>query len=533
MTSLLQSVLRQLTSTCADVGEDAALLRRFVEDGDQPAFAVLVRRHGGLVWGVCRQMLPTEADAEDAFQATFLALVRSARAAVGAKALGGWLHGVAVKVCLKSRRAVARQRKQEERAAKSEGVLPGELAWDDLHAAVHEEVEKLPAAHRTALVLCDLQGVRQHDAAARLGWKIGTLTGRLARARQQLLKRLTARGLAPTAVAGAVAFGGASAAAPPALADTVLTLAAGGAIPSAVLTLTTSVLEGTLMKVKLLAAAVLTATALTLGAGGWFATADAQPGPGAGPPPGGDGRFGKGPPLPPGVGPAGSPSSGSGPGRPGMGGDGGSMGGGPVALPQPRVEHALVDLPDSEKKLAELFNKRQAEGWEFAGQVGETGAAGSYVKLAFKRPAVSKPAAAGMGGPGMPGSGLPRGPGAGGMPGMGGPAMPGAGGPGPMSGGPSAPGASNPGSPGGLAGEGTGGPPLPPAVEISVLKLKHAAAADLAAALGKLFGDTEVSVVAEPVSNTLLIRANAGTLGTIKALIEKIDLPAKPSGPGR
>ena len=61
----------------------------------------------------------------------------------------------------------------------------------------------------------------------------------------------------------------------------------------------------------------------------------------------------------------------------------------PVALPQPRVEHALVDLPDSEKKLAELFNKRQAEGWEFAGQVGESGAAGGYVKLAFKRPVAS------------------------------------------------------------------------------------------------------------------------------------------------
>ncbi len=518
MTSLLQSVLRQLTSTCADVGDDAALLRRFVADGDPPAFAVLVRRHGGLVWGVCRQMLPSEADAEDAFQATFLALVRSARAALGAKALGGWLHGVAVKVCLKSRRSVARRRKREERAAKSEGVFPGELAWDDLHAAVHEEVEKLPAAHRVALVLCDLQGVRQHDAAARLGWKIGTLTGRLARARQQLLKRLTARGLAPSAVAGAVALGGASAAAPPALADTVLTLAAGGAIPSAVLTLATSVLEGTLMKVKLLAAAVLTATALTLGAGGWFATADAQPGPG-GLPPGGDGRAGKGPPLPPGAGPAG-PGRPGGSGMPGGGdfGGGGSMAGVPGALPQPRVEHVLVDLPNSEKKLTDLFNKRTAEGWEFAGQVGESGAAGGYLKLAFKRPVAAKPAAAGLSGRGM------------GMPGApGGMMMPG-GGPATLPFTPGMAGSGREGGPGGL--------PMPPGAaaptdeQYRVIRLKHTAASDLASLLTQLFKGDKTRIVAEKTSNSLIVvLADAKLLEIIEAVIEKVDLPAKPVGP--
>ena len=185
----------------------------------------------------------------------------------------------------------------------------------------------------------------------------------------------------------------------------------------------------------------------------------------------------------------------------------------PVALPQPRVEHALVDLPDSEKKLTELFNKRQAEGWEFAGQVGESGAAGSYVKLAFKRPAVAKPAAAGTSGPGV---GMPGAPGGMEMPGsrVPGPGMP--------------------------SGPGPGGLPMPPGAgapaneQYRVFRLKHMMESDLALLLTQLFKGDKTRIVADKTLNALIVvAADAKLLEVLEAVIEKIDLPAKPTGPGR
>src|SRR5436305_6586625 len=117
--TLLETVVRHagaLAAGSGDAAPDDALLRRFVALKDETAFAELVRRHGPMVWAVCRQLLPNQADAEDAFQATFLALVRSA-ATVRTVALGAWLHGVAVKAAAKVKRAAARQRQREERVA--------------------------------------------------------------------------------------------------------------------------------------------------------------------------------------------------------------------------------------------------------------------------------------------------------------------------------------------------------------------------------------------------------------------------------
>src|SRR5262245_36295856 len=119
--SFLDSVLRGAEALAArdPVGTlpDPDLVRRFAAGRDPAAFAVLVRRHGPLVWGVCRNLLPADADAEDAFQATFLALVRSAPTIRRTEALGGWLHGVAYRVALKARRAAARRKKREVGAA--------------------------------------------------------------------------------------------------------------------------------------------------------------------------------------------------------------------------------------------------------------------------------------------------------------------------------------------------------------------------------------------------------------------------------
>src|SRR5579883_1814388 len=192
---------------------DADLLRRFAAGGDEPAFAEIVRRYGPLVWGVCRNMLPHDADAEDAFQATFVVLVRSAGTVRGG--LGPWLHGVAVRVALKARRAAARRRCRERAAAAPDRRPAAAPEWAELLAAVHEEVARLPDPLRAAFVACGLEGLRQQDAAARLGWKLGTLTGRLTRARQRLAARLAGRGLTAGVAAGAVGAGAVTAAALP------------------------------------------------------------------------------------------------------------------------------------------------------------------------------------------------------------------------------------------------------------------------------------------------------------------------------
>ena len=179
--------------------------------------------------------------------------------------LAGWLHGVAVRVALKRKRSAVRQRFRERRVAAKESDRPvPEAAWNALLAAVHEEVQRLPDALRTAFVMCELEGVRQAEAAERLGWKPGTLTGRLARARQTLIERLGRRGLAP-AVGGSLGLGlaTATAEAPHRLIDTVMSLIpAGGAVSPALVKLASEGLP-MVMRTKLAAAVLLVAGGLS------------------------------------------------------------------------------------------------------------------------------------------------------------------------------------------------------------------------------------------------------------------------------
>ena len=269
MTDRLLAAVRRWAAR--DGEPDAELLRRFAAERDESAFEQLVSRHGGLVWAVCRQMLRDPATADDAFQATFLALIRSAPKVRVDRTLGGWLHGVAVRVCLKVRRGDIRRDARELAAAKPEAV-PDAQAWDDVHSAVHAEVERLPAALREAFVMCELQGVRQPEAAARLGWKLGTLSGRLTRARQLLMKRLTARGIAPAVAAGVVSVSGAAAGAiPPRLAPEVF----GNGVSEVVTNLARWATEGTMTKAKMYLGAALVA-GLAVVAGGWVPTAFAR-----------------------------------------------------------------------------------------------------------------------------------------------------------------------------------------------------------------------------------------------------------------
>src|SRR5262245_38349588 len=141
----LRTILRHAAAVASQTGRgpatDAALLARFRGSRDEAAFSELVNRYGRLVWAVCRNLLSIEADAADAFQAVFLALVQHSERIRDGSKLGPWLHGVAFRVCSKARRQSIR-RQQRERAvagSESERAVP-DSAWDAALAAVHEEV---------------------------------------------------------------------------------------------------------------------------------------------------------------------------------------------------------------------------------------------------------------------------------------------------------------------------------------------------------------------------------------------------------
>ncbi len=174
---------------------DARLLAGYVEGGDAAAFEALVRRHGPMVYGVCRRVLATHQDAEDAFQATFLVLARKAAAVTPREFLPNWLHGVAHTTALQARRAAARRRAHEQRYARRPAPDAAELPGDDLRPLLDRELGRLPERYRVAVVLCDLEGKSRTEAARQLGWPEGTVAGTLARARTLLAARLTRRGV--------------------------------------------------------------------------------------------------------------------------------------------------------------------------------------------------------------------------------------------------------------------------------------------------------------------------------------------------
>ena len=174
---------------------DARLLAGYVEGGDAAAFEALVRRHGPMVYGVCRRVLAGHQDAEDAFQATFLVLARKAAAVAPREFLPNWLHGVAHTTALQARRAAARRRAHEYRYALRPAPDAPESAGDDLGPLLDRELGRLPERYRVAVVLCDLEGKTRTEAARQLSWPEGTVAGTLARARTLLAARLTRRGV--------------------------------------------------------------------------------------------------------------------------------------------------------------------------------------------------------------------------------------------------------------------------------------------------------------------------------------------------
>ncbi len=277
---LLRHFNRLLEGRQADALSDAELLKRFAQQRDETAFEALVGRHGPMVHGLCRRLLRRAEDADDAFQAVFLILVRKARGISNRASLGGWLYKVAYRAALEAR---AREAKHAA-ASLGEDIADRETANDaerrDLQRALAEEVDRLPEKYRLPVVLCCLSGQTTEEAARRLGCPRGTVLSRLASARQRLRGRLTRRGLAPSVVAVAAALQPKATAAIPAGVATAVVKAAAGlatgsveaaAVSGSVLSLMEGVLKAMFMKKLKWAAIVLAASILVGGGVGlWF-----------------------------------------------------------------------------------------------------------------------------------------------------------------------------------------------------------------------------------------------------------------------
>jgi RNA polymerase sigma factor (sigma-70 family) len=243
---------------------DRELLRRFVEQRDEGAFAALVRRHSAMVLGVARRVLHQQQDAEDVCQATFLVLAQKAGRTAWRDSVANWLYEVAGRLARKARDAARRRSAREGKAPVR--VPPdalAEVSLRDLQTALDEELKRLPAKYRAPILLCCLEGKARDEAAQCLGWPLATVKARLEEGRELLRRRLARRGLALSAVlAGVTLPAGASLSAAPVRALTRAALQA---------------LAGQKAKSGLATALLLAVAALGLGAGALAAHVLAAP----------------------------------------------------------------------------------------------------------------------------------------------------------------------------------------------------------------------------------------------------------------
>ncbi len=287
MNQLLTRLTRAAGESCHR--SDGQVLDTFIANQNEPAFAVLVERHGPMVLAVCRRILRHQQDAEDAFQATFLVLARRAASVWPRDAVGSWLYGVAQRVAMKARATRARRLGREQPLDESVQPLASDPPLSDLAELLDRAIRKLPEVYRAAVVACDLEGRSRKDAAEQLGWKEGTLSGRLARARELLAVRLRRAGLTLPAggVAAVLGGGGMSEAVSSRMLERVVSFVVGTpavGVSAPVAALTEGVVRSMfLMKLKMAGVAILASCAIGFGVWG---SAGAGDGPGVGDGPG-------------------------------------------------------------------------------------------------------------------------------------------------------------------------------------------------------------------------------------------------------
>jgi RNA polymerase sigma factor (sigma-70 family) len=271
----LSTVLGHLHRVAAGTDErtDAQLLECFVGLREEAAFAALLHRHGPMVWGVCRRVLRNDADAEDAFQATFLILAGKAATILDHAAVANWLYGVAHNT---ARKALAQDRRRRalEREWVEERQFKDSAIGSPLQPFLDGELSRLPDKYRAPMVLCYLEGRPLSEASRQLGCPLGTVASRLARGRALLARRLARHGLALLGVALARARDKAWAGVPPGLARATLQaaaeFAAGSAaeVPARITALTEGVLRTMFLnRLKVAAALVFTAGVLLIAGG--------------------------------------------------------------------------------------------------------------------------------------------------------------------------------------------------------------------------------------------------------------------------
>ena len=175
---------------------DGQLLSRYIADNDQEAFALLVKRHGPMVWGVCNRALRCPHDAADAFQATFLVLARRSELISPRERVGHWLYGVARLTALRARVAAARRGRHEMTVENLPEQSESPVEVNELNTLLDQTLSRLPAKYRLPIVLCDLEEKTHRDVATQLGWPVGTVAGRLVRGRKLLASRLARQGIA-------------------------------------------------------------------------------------------------------------------------------------------------------------------------------------------------------------------------------------------------------------------------------------------------------------------------------------------------
>lgn len=247
-TNQISGVIQHLRNVLRDgVGlTDGQLLEDYVSCRDEAAIEALVRRHGPMVWGVCRRVLGNLHDAEDAFQATFLVLVRRAASISSRELLANWLYGVAHQTALKARATAAKRKWRETQVTTMpEPAVVQPDQWHYLQPLLDEELSRLPEKYRGVIVLCDLEGKTRTEAAGQLGCAEGTVASRLARARIMLARRLRKRGIALSggALAAVLSQQAASAGVPTSVVTSTIKAASGAAISANIAALTEGVIK--------------------------------------------------------------------------------------------------------------------------------------------------------------------------------------------------------------------------------------------------------------------------------------------------